>query len=224
MNGTPPPSERSTVRGRTAQRGVYDRAVINAILDEGLVCHVGFVEDGDPFVIPMSYARVGNALYFHGSPGSRTMSALTSGEPLCVEVTVVDGVVLGRSPVHHGMNYRSVVIFGSGREVTGHEKKLAALEAIMEHVTPGRWADVRAPTAGEVAATTIAAVPLDETSAKVRSGPPTEDAEEESQGAWAGVLPLRLCARDPVPDPQLAAGIPVPEYLKRYRRGKPDAD
>ena len=221
MNGTPPPSPRATVRGRTAQRGVYDRAAINAILDESLVCHVGFVEDGNPFVIPMSYARVGNALYFHGSRASRTMSALTSGEPICVEVTVVDGVVLGRSPVHHSMNYRSVVIFGRGREITSQKDKLAALKAIMEHVIPGRRSDVREPTRGEVAATTIAAVALDEASAKVRSRPPAEDAEGESRGVWAGVLPLRLSAFEPVASPHLDAGTPVPEYLKHYRRGKP---
>ena len=217
-----PPSERATVRGRAADRGVYDRAAINAILDEGLVCHVGFVEDGEPFVIPMSHARVGDALHIHGSRAGRTMRVLTSGEPVCVEVTIVDGVVLGRPPVQHGMNYRSVVLFARGRRVTGHDEKLAALKAIMEHIIPGRWDDVRAPTDREVAATMVAAIPVDEASAKVRSGPPAED-DETSRGIWAGVLPLRLSALDPVPAPRLGADVPVPEYLKHYRRGRPGA-
>jgi len=198
---------------------VYDRAVINAILDEGVVCHVGFVEDGNPFVIPMSYARDGDTLYFHGSRASRTMRVLTSGEPVCGEVTIVDGVVLGRTAVYHSVNYRSVVLFGRGREVTGHDEKLAALEAIMEHIVPGRWADLRAPTHGEVTATMVAAVALDEASAKIRSGPAAEDDEEGSRGVWAGVLPLRLSALEPVPAPRLGADVPVPEYLERYRRG-----
>lgn len=216
---TMPPSERATVRGRTAQRGTYDRAVINSILDEGTVCHVGFVQDENPFVVPMSYARAGDELYFHGSPGGRIMHVLTSGEPVCVEVTIVDGIVLGRSPVYHGKNYRSVVVFGRGREVTGDDEKAAALKAIMEHVAPGRWADVRVPTEGEVAATMIAAVRTDEASAKTRPGPPAEDDDGASHGLWAGVLPLRLSALEPAPAPGQAAEVPVPGYLADYRRG-----
>jgi len=214
-----PASERATVRGRTADRGVYDRAAINAILDEGVVCHVGFVQDGSPFVIPMSYARVGEALYFHGAPASRIMRVLTSGEPVCVEVTVVDGLVLGPIPTYHAVNYRSAVLFSKGREVTGHGQKLAALKAIMEHTVPGRWADVGAPTDREIAATTVAELPMDEASAKVRSGPPARDDEEARRGIWTGVLPLGLSASDPVPAPGPGADVPVPEYLRRYRRG-----
>ena len=218
-NGTTPPSERATVRGRTAQRGTYDRAVIDSILDEGVVCHVGFVQDEGPFVVPMSYARTGDELYFHGSPASRIMHVLTSGEPVCVEVTIVDGIVLGRSPVYHGMNYRSVVLFGRGREVTGDDEKVAALRAIMEHIAPGRWADVRAPTEGEVAATIVAAVRTDEASAKIRSGPPAEDDGGASHDLWAGVLPLSLSGLEPTPAPGQAAEVPVPGYLADYRRG-----
>ena len=214
-----PPSERATVRGSTAQRGAYDRTVIDSILDEGVVCHVGFVEGGDPFIVPMSYARAGDELYFHGSPASRIMHVLTSGEPVCVEVTIVDGIVLGRSPVHHGMNYRSVVLFGTGSEVTRDDEKVAALKAIMEHVAPGRWADVRAPTDGEVAATIVAAVRTDEASAKIRSGPPAEGGGGASHGLWAGVLPLRFSALEPIPAPGQAVEVPVPGYLADYRRG-----
>ncbi|NQU97185.1 MAG: pyridoxamine 5'-phosphate oxidase family protein [Chloroflexi bacterium] len=218
-NGTMPPSERATVRGRTARRSTYDRAVIDSILDEGVVCHVGFVQDEDPFVVPMSYARAGDKLYFHGGRGGRIMRVLTSGEPVCLEVTIVDGIVLGRSPVYHGMNYRSVVLFGRGREVTGDDEKVVALKAIMEHIAPGRWADVRAPTEGEVAATLIAAVRTDEASAKIRSGPPAEEDGGASPGLWAGVLPLRLSALEPVPAPAQTAEVPFPGYLADYRRG-----
>ena len=214
-----PPSERATVRGRTAQNAVYDRAAIDAILDEGMVCHVGFVEDGEPFVIPMSYARVGGALYVHGSRAGRTMRVLASGDPICLEVTIVDGLVLGPIPTFHGVNYRSVVLFGSGREVTDPEERLAALKAILDHTIPGRWADLRQPTPDEVAAAAVAAIPIDEASAKVRSGPPVEDDAEASQGVWTGVLPLRLSALDPIPAPTLGPDIPVPEYVQHYRRG-----
>ena len=218
-NGTMPPSERATVRGRTARRGTYDRAVIDSILDEGVVCHVGFTQDEDPFVVPMSYARAGDKLYFHGGRGGRIMRVLTSGEPVCLEVSIVDGIVLGRSPVYHGMNYRSVVLFGRGREVTGDDERVVALKAIMEHIAPGRWADVRAPTEGEVAATMIAAVRTDEASAKIRSGPAAEDDGGASPGLWAGVLPLRLSALEPVPAPGQTAEVPFPGYLADYRRG-----
>ncbi len=218
-DGMMPPSERATVRGGTARRSTYDRAVIDSILDEGVVCHVGFVEDEDPFVVPMSYARAGHEMYFHGGRGGRIMHVLTSGEPVCVEVTIADGIVLGRSPVHHSMNYRSVVLFGTGREVTRDDEKVAALKAIMEHVAPGRWADVRAPTDGEVAATIVAAVRTDEASAKIRSGPPAEDGGGAPHGLWAGVLPLRLSALEPIPAPGQAVEVPVPGYLADYRRG-----
>ena len=218
-NGTMPPSERATVRGRTARRGTYDQAVIDSILDEGVVCHVGFTQDEDPFVVPMSYARAGDELYFHGGRGGRIMRVLTSGEPVCLEVTIVDGIVLGRSPVYHGMNYRSVVVFGRGREVTDDDEKVAALRAIMEHIAPGRWADVRAPTEREIAATTVAAVRTDEASAKIRSGPPAEGGGGASHDLWAGVLPLSLSALEPVPAPGQAAEVPVPGHLADYRRG-----
>ena len=214
-----PPSERTTVRGRAARRGVYDRAVINAILDEGIVCHIGFVQDGTPFVIPMSYARSGTTLYIHGAPKGRAMQVLASGRPVCAEVTVVDGVVLGAIPTFHGMNYRSVVLFGRGREVTASGEKLAALEAIMEHIIPGRLADLPAPAPNEVAATMVAAVSIDEASAKIRSGPPAGEDETAPAVIWTGVLPLQLSTLDPIPSPSPGADIPVPDYLKPCRRG-----
>jgi len=215
----PPSSKRTTVRGRTADRGAYDRSTINAILDEGVVCHVGFVEDGEPFVIPMSYARVDDTLYFHGALAGRAMGALGSRGTVCVEVTIVDGLKFGRPPISHGINYRSVVVFGPGREVTDRAEKMAALKAIMEHLMPGRWADIRQTTDGEVAATAVAAVSIAEASAKTSSGPPAEDDEETSRCVWAGTLPLRLSALKPVPAPDQDPKVPAPEYLKDYGRG-----
>ncbi len=203
------PTDRTRVR-RLPARANYDRAMINTILDEALVCHVGFSIDAQPYVIPTTYARVDQQLYIHGSAASRMLRTLTDGVPVCVTVTLLDGLVLARSAFHHSMNYRSVVILGTAVEVTNVAERLAALEAIVEHIRPGRWREVRAPNERELRATSVLRLALDEVSAKVRSGPPLDDAEDLGQPCWAGVIPLRSAAGAPLPDPQLAAGIAPP--------------
>ncbi len=204
---------------RHPERGIYDRASIDAILDEGLVGHVGFTHDGRPVVIPTLYARDGDRLYMHGSPASRMLGALANGGELCLTVTLLDGLVLARSAFHHSANYRSVVVFGTARRVDDAEEKLHALEAFTEHVTPGRWVDVRPPDARELDATTVLALTLDRATAKVRSGPPGDDRRDARSGAWAGVLPLRLEAGDPEPDALVPDGVAAPAYVREYRRG-----
>lgn len=211
-----PPSDRTRLR-RRPQRGTYDRAVIEAILDEALICHVGFVERDQPYVVPTVHARIGSQLYLHGARANRMLTALVGGAPACVTATLVDGVVLARSALHHSMNFRSVMVLAVAREVVGEEKR-AALRAIVEHVTPGRWADVREPTEAELVGTLVVAVPTDEASAKVRVGPPVDDAADYALPAWAGELPLQLVAGDPVPDPRLSPGTGAPPYLSDYRR------
>ncbi len=202
-------TERTRVR-RLPARASYDRAVVDAILDEGLVCHVGFTIDAQPYVIPTTYARVDQHLYIHGSAASRMLRTLTDGVPVCVTVTLLDGLVLARSAFHHSMNYRSVVILGNAVEVAGADERLVALEAIVEHIRSGRWREVRSPSPQELRATSVLRLALDEVSAKVRSGPPLDDADDLAQGCWAGVIPLRLVAGAPVPDPHLPAGIVLP--------------
>jgi hypothetical protein len=209
-------SERTRVRRQPA-RGRYDAERIHAILDEALTCHVGFVHEGQPFVIPTIHARVDDTLYVHGSVGSRLIQVASSGAPVCVTVTLVDGVVLARSVFNHSMNYRSVVVIGPGRAVAHPAEKLRALRAVSDHMVPGRWNDARQPSAKELEATALAAVSIAEASAKVRSGPPEDDEEDLSLKVWAGVLPLRLAAGEPVRDPALAEGIPLPAYLERWR-------
>jgi nitroimidazol reductase NimA-like FMN-containing flavoprotein (pyridoxamine 5'-phosphate oxidase superfamily) len=211
-----PPSDRTTVK-RLPKRGVYDRATIHQILDEGLICHVGFVVDGQPFVIPTIHARHGETVYLHGSPASRMLQALVQGVEACLTVTLVDGLVLARSAFHHSMNYRSAVLFGKAVAVDDPACKLAALRAVSEHVLPGRWDDVRHPTEQELKRTLVVAIPIDEASAKVRTGPPLDDEEDYELPMWAGVLPLRLAALDAIPDPRLGPGIEPPAYLAGYR-------
>ena len=211
------PTRRATVR-HLAQRGVYDRAVINAILDEALICHVGIVNDGQPVVIPMLHVRVDDRLYIHGSPTSRLIRLLGQGAPACVTVTLLDGLVLARSAMHHSLNYRSVMIFGSGRELSDRTAKLAVLEALVEHVLPGRWNDARPPAEGEIEATALVGFRLDECSAKVRSGPPVDDEADYALPVWAGVVPLAVQPGEPQPDPRLAAGIDVPHCVSAYLR------
>jgi nitroimidazol reductase NimA-like FMN-containing flavoprotein (pyridoxamine 5'-phosphate oxidase superfamily) len=212
-----PASDRVRVR-RLPDRAVYDPARVHAILDEALVCHVGFVVDGQPFVIPTIHARVEDRLYFHGSAASRMLRALKDGVPVAVTVTLVDGLVLARSAFHHSMNYRSVVALGTAREVSDPEEKRAALDAIVEHVVPGRTAEVRPPSANELKATLVLCLPLEEVSAKVRTGPPLDDEEDYALPCWAGVIPLRLEPGAPVDDPRLAAGIEAPAGVRSYRR------
>ena len=203
---------------RHPERGAYDAATIHAILDEGFLCHVGFVQDGQPFAIPTLYARAGDTLYLHGSPLSRMLRHLGEGVPLCVTVTLVDGLVLARSAFQHSINYRSVVILGEGRVVTEPADKEEALRALVEHVVPGRSADARGPNAQELKATLVIAVPLREASAKVRTGPPKDTAADYALDVWAGELPLRLQPLEPIPDAGLTPDIPMPEYVRRYRR------
>jgi nitroimidazol reductase NimA-like FMN-containing flavoprotein (pyridoxamine 5'-phosphate oxidase superfamily) len=211
------PTERTQVK-RLPKRGVYDRAAIHKILDEAFLCHVGFVVDGQPYVIPTGYARVGDTLYIHGSAASRMLRTLSGGVAVSVTMTLLDGLVLARSAFHHSMNYRSVVVFGTATPVEDDAGKLQALRAFTEHVTPGRWAEVRGPSEQELKATLVLALPLSEASAKVRTGPPIDDEEDYRLPVWAGVLPLQLTPRAPIADPRLPAGIAVPDYLTNYKR------
>ena len=208
-------TERTTVR-RLPERAAYDRATVHAILDEGFVGHVGFVVDGQPIVVPTGYARVGETLYLHGSTGSRL--GLRPDMDVCVTVTLVDGLVLARSAFHHSMNYRSVMAIGRTRPVRDPEEKDAVLRALVEHIVPGRGAAVRGPGRRELAATAVLALPLEEVSAKVRTGPPKDDEEDHELPIWAGTLPLGLVAGSPDPDPLLAPEVPVPAHVTGWRR------
>jgi uncharacterized protein len=213
-----PASRRVRVR-RLPERGHYERATIDAILDEGLVCHVGFVGPDGPVVIPTAYGRQGDQLYLHGAPANAMLVGASGGGHLCVTVTLVDGLVLARSAFHHSINYRSVVIYGVGQEVTDAEEKRQALDAIVEHLVPGRGADARPPTASELRATRVVRVPLDEASAKVRTGGPKDDDEDLVLPVWAGELPIRPRTGAPVAADGLDAGLRPPAYLTGYRRG-----
>jgi nitroimidazol reductase NimA-like FMN-containing flavoprotein (pyridoxamine 5'-phosphate oxidase superfamily) len=209
------PTDRTSLR-RLPERAAYDAATVHAILDEGFVCHVGFVHDGQPHVIPTGYARVGETLYLHGSSGSRL--GLRPGSEVCVTVTLLDGIVLARSAFHHSMNYRSVVVLGRTRPVTDLAEKEAALSALVEHIVPGRSRAVRGGNRRELASTVVLALPLTEVSAKVRTGPPKDEEEDHELPFWAGLLPLRLAAGTPEPDPLLAPAVPVPAHVSGWRR------
>lgn len=201
--------------GRLPARGAYDRATVHAILDEALVCHVGYVADGGPVVIPTAHWRDGERLYLHGSRASGLMRAIGRGAEVCVTVTLLDGLVLARSGFHHSMNYRSVVLFGRPVTVEDPDEMVAALRAFMERIAPGRWDEVRPPNDAEMRQTQVVAVPLEEASAKIRTGPPVDDEADYALPVWAGVLPLTLTAGEPVADPRLPAGTPLPPYLAR---------
>lgn len=211
------PTPRTRVR-RLADRGKYDVVTVHAILDEGLVCHVGFVIDGQPFVIPTLYARVGDELFIHGSAASRMLRTLSDGVQVCVTVTLVDGLVLARSIFNHSMNYRSVVILGRATLIEDREEKLAALEAFSEHIVRGRWKDVRQPTESELKQTKVLALPLEEVSAKVRTGEPHDDEPDYALPIWAGVLPLPIVPGDPIPDSRCLPNLEIPAYLRPYSR------
>jgi nitroimidazol reductase NimA-like FMN-containing flavoprotein (pyridoxamine 5'-phosphate oxidase superfamily) len=217
-----PSTERVRVR-RLPKRAAYDRATVHAILDEALVCHLGFVLAEQPYVIPTLHARLGERLYVHGSSASRMLGTLAQGVAACVTVTLIDGLVLARSAFHHSINYRSVVLLGTARAVTDPDEKTAALHAFTEQVVPGRWDEIRPPTPIELKATSVLCLPLEEVSAKVRTGPPVDDEADYAMDVWAGVLPLRLQALQPEADPQLAHGIRAPRYLTAYHRGAADA-
>ncbi|HVS21503.1 MAG TPA: pyridoxamine 5'-phosphate oxidase family protein [Pyrinomonadaceae bacterium] len=215
-----PQTVRTTLK-RLPQRGVFDRELINQILDEGFICHVGFAVEGQPFVIPTGYARAGDKLYIHGSQASRMLRTLGQGIEVCVTVTLIDGLVLARSAFHHSMNYRSVVVFGRAMVVDDPREKLAALLALSEHIIPARWDDVREPNERELQLTTVLSMPLDEASAKVRTGPPLDDEEDYELPVWAGVIPLRLVANAPIPDSRLPAQTDPPHYALGYSRETP---
>jgi nitroimidazol reductase NimA-like FMN-containing flavoprotein (pyridoxamine 5'-phosphate oxidase superfamily) len=198
-------TERNRVR-RLPARASHEQDAVHAILDAALVCHVGFVAGGQPYVIPTLFARVGDAVLLHGSSKSRTLDALAAGTEVCLTVTLIDGLVLARSAFHHSVNYRSVTVFGRASAIADEEGKLAALRAFTERLYPGRWDEVRAPNASELKATQVLALALDESVAKVRTGPPLDDPEDMEWPVWAGVVPLETVARAPLPDAQLAAG------------------
>jgi nitroimidazol reductase NimA-like FMN-containing flavoprotein (pyridoxamine 5'-phosphate oxidase superfamily) len=212
-----PPTERTTLK-RLPKRSEYDRAAIFEILDEAFICHVGFIVDGKPVVIPTSYVRVGDDVYIHGSAASRMLRSLEQGIDVCVTVTLIDGLVLARSAFHHSINYRSVVIFGRATMVDDSDEKARALHAFTEHVVPGRWEEVRPPDENELRATLVLRLPLAEVSAKVRTGPPIDDEDDYERAVWAGVLPLRLIPDAPVIDDRVPAGIEAPEYITEYSR------
>ena len=211
------PSARTRVI-REPHRGVYDRATAYQILDQGFICHVGFMVDNQPFVIPTAYGRAGDNLYIHGSAASRMLRNLDQGIPVCVTVTLLDGLVLARSVFNHSMNYRSVVVLGTATAVEDREEKLTALRAISEHILPGRWADSRQPNEKELKATLVMRLPINEFSAKVRIGPPIDDEEDYSFPTWAGVIPLEMIARAPIPDERCDPKLPVPAYASKYAR------
>jgi uncharacterized protein len=216
---TPSPSSDRVRLRRKRERGSHDRQTIDAILDEALIAHLGIAdEDGQPFVIPTLHARSGDVLYLHGSTASRTLRALNAGAPVCLTVSLLDGLVLARAAMHHSANYRSAMLLGRARLVESPEEKLTALEAIVEHIVPGRWAEARTPSENELKATSVLALAIEEASAKVRTGPPVDDEEDLSLPVWAGVVPLVCEARGAEPAPGLMPGIAVPASAAAYVR------
>ncbi len=212
---TPTPRTRLV---REAERAVYDREAAYRILDEGFLCHVGFAVDGQPFVIPTSYGRKDDSLYIHGSAASRMLRQMKEGIPVCITVTLLDGLVLARSIFNHSMNYRSVVVLGKATLVDDPQEKLEALRLLSEHIIPGRWADSRQPNERELKATSILRVPIEEFSAKVRTGPVVDDEEDYSFPTWAGIVPLEMKAGAPIADSRLGADVGVPAYASQWSR------
>jgi hypothetical protein len=217
MSETQMPTARTRVV-READRAVYDRAAVYRILDDGFLCHAGFVVDGQPFVIPTSYGRKSDSLYIHGSAASRMLRQIKQGVPVCITVTLLEGLVLARSIFNHSMNYRSVVILGKATLVDDPAEKLAALRILSEHILPGRWDDSRQPNERELKATSVLRVPIEEFSAKVRQGPAIDDEEDYTFPTWAGVVPLEMVAGKPIDDARLLPGKEVPEYARNYSR------
>ncbi len=209
-------TERTRLR-RLPKRGEFDRETIYSILDESFICHVGFLVDGQPYVIPTGFARIGDELYIHGSSASRMLRNLANGIDVCVTVTLIDGLVLARSAFHHSINYRSVVILGNAELVENAEEKDKALEAFTEHIIPGRWAEVRWPTKLELKATSVLKLPIEEASAKVRIGDPKEDEEDYAMDVWAGVIPLTVSSGEPIPDTKLRSGIEPPAHVVNFK-------
>jgi len=215
MSDNPVPTVRTRVV-REPHRGVYDRETLNSILDEGFLCHVGFVVDGQPYVIPTSYGRDGDVLYIHGSAASRMLRNLSAAIPVCITVTLLDGLVLARSIFNHSMNYRSAVVLGTASLVTDPAEKLKGLRVLSEHILPNRWDDVRPPDDKELKATSVLRIPIEEFSAKVRVGPPIDDEPDYSFPTWAGVIPLDMQSGAPIRDERCRRELP--EYLRNYSR------
>jgi len=203
---------------RKPQRGAYDKDLIYKIADEALVCHVGFSQGPQPFVIPMNFGRANDIIYLHGSTASRLLEHLQAGNQLCMCFTLLDGIVFARSVFNHSMNYRSAILYGKGRALESDEEKLAALEAVTEHVAKGRWKDARLPNRKELDATSVVAVDIETGSAKVRAGPPIDDEHDYDLSIWTGVLPLQLQPLEPVPDERMRSGIDSPEYVRNFSR------
>ncbi|MBA3914860.1 MAG: pyridoxamine 5'-phosphate oxidase family protein [Acidobacteriales bacterium] len=215
------PSARTKVK-RIPERGSYEREIAYAILDEAFICHVGFLHDSHPFVIPTGFGRDGDRLYIHGSAASRMLRTLDSGVPLCVTVTLLDGLVLARSIFHHSMNYRSVVVLGTAHAVHDRDEKLRALRLLSEHMIPGRWEHVRPPNEQELKATLVLKLPIEEFSVKTRSGPPGDDEADVSLPIWAGVLPLNVVPGTPIPDAEPGSATEPPPEVTGYTRKKAD--
>ena len=212
-----PLSAKNRVR-QVAKRGVYDRETVYQILDRSLICHVAFVNEDSPFVIPMLFARRNDELLFHGSTKSRLMQLLTSGRKVCISVAILDGLVLAKSLFHHSMNYRSVSVFGEGRELTNEDDRLSALQSISEKVMPQRWDDARLPNALEMKATCVAAIKIETASAKIRTGGPVDDPDDVNLPVWSGVVPLRQVADSPIRDEQEGTELATPEYVEAWQR------
>lgn len=210
-----PITRRNQIRQLT-KRGHYDQAAVYDIIDQGTICHVGFTEGDQPFVIPFLYARLNDSLVLHGAPSSRLIKHLQAGRLVCVAITLLDGLVLARAVFHHSVNYRSVVLFGRGCMVEDAAEKLEALRVVTEHLAPGRWDDARPPTPAELNATAVVSIPIESASAKMRTGPPSDDDADYARPVWAGVVPIRQHMLEPENDPALREGIPVPEYLRRF--------
>src|SRR6266498_5785453 len=205
---------------RLPKRGHYDRETIHRILDEALICHVAFVEERQPYVIPTNFARLEDRIVLHGAKASRLLKHIEAGHPICVEATIVDGLVLARSVFHHSVNYRSVVVFGKGRLIEDEQEKLAALKAVTEHLIPGRWEEARLPNHKEMNATRVVSIKIGEASAKLRIGPPIDEQEDYILPVWAGVLPLEEKTLRPIRDELLLNDISLPEYIAQYSRKK----
>ena len=210
-------TEKNNIK-RLPKRGHYDRETIYRILDEALICHVGFADGGQPYVIPINFARMDDTIVLHGAKASRLLKHVEAGHPICVEVTIVDGLVLARSVFHHSVNYRSVVLFGMGRLVTDEREKLAALEAVTEHLIPGRWKEARLPNQKELNATSVVSIKIEEASAKVRVGPPVDEEEDYTLPVWAGVLPLEQTSLTPIRDGLQTEDVMLPPYIAGYSR------
>jgi len=217
LRGNLAPTERTRVY-RKPGRASYDREQVHSILDEALTCHVGFVGDGQPYVVPTIHARVGETLYLHGARGNRMLKALTDGTPCCVTVTLVDELVLARAALHHSLNYRSVMVLGTASEITDPEEKEVALRAVVEHIAPGRADEVRGADETELKSTKVLSIPIEEASAKLRTGPPVDEEGDLALPYWAGVLPLEQRTGEPVTAPDLVGDLPVPEHVRGWSR------